>query len=162
MIRAGLESADHGSAAHSLFINDGVIVLIEQGMKDMRALPKDRQAFYTAYKSRHASEGITAIKGIGGKFFRFVHEVKVGDNILYPCRLDMKIYFGVVTGSYFYDSTRKEFPHSRCVSWLTSFPKKELSLYAKRELNTARTFFLLKKNAEEIRRHISTIVKDHK
>lgn len=157
VIRAGLSSA-----AHDLFIKKRLIVLMEQEMGDLRALPKERQAFYSAFQLKHAGEAIQATSGIGGKFFRFIHEVKIGDYILYPCRIDMKIYFGVVTGPYCYTASRREFPHSRRVVWKTSFPKKALSLFARRELNTARTFFVLKNNADEIRGQISTVIKVRK
>ena len=157
VIRAGLRSA-----AHDLFIDHGLVVLMKQEMEDLRRLPKDRQAFYAAYHSKHAGEGRTAISGIGGKFFRFIHEVQVGDYVLYPCRLDKMVHFGVVAGRYFYEASRGDFPHSRKVDWIASFPKKTLSLYSKRELNTARTFFCFKKNADEIHRRIAAIKKHRK
>jgi restriction system protein len=157
VVRAGLQSA-----AHDLFMDRGRIVLMSQEMGDLRALPKDRQAFYEAYRSKHDSDGETAISGIGGKFFRFIHEMRVGDHVLYPCRLDKIVYFGVVTGPYVYDASQADFPHFRKVHWIASFPKKVLSLYSKRELNTARTFFCFKKNAEEIYRRIAAIKKGRK
>jgi restriction system protein len=147
-IRAGLSGQK--SDAHELFIESSLMVLSKQDMDDLRLLPKERDAFYAAYGSRHPDEGSVAISGIGGKFFRFIHEVQLGDIVLYPCRLNKKIYFGEVVGRYFYDdSINKEFPHRRKVCWKGSFPKQALSESARREIGAARTFFRLTKHVEE-------------
>ena len=146
-IRAGQKAA-----AHKLFIENRLIALADAGLGDLRALPKERRAFYGAYGSRHPAEGRVAICGIGGKFFRFVHEVRNGDLVLYPCLLDKMIYFGFVTGSYLYDrSHNTNFPHCRKVRWEGSVPKKALSESARRELGAARTFFRFKNHTQEIR-----------
>jgi restriction system protein len=148
VIRAG-----QMAAAHKLFTENGFIVLADAGLGDLQSLPKERQAFYAAYGSRHATEGRVAIRGIGGKFFRFVHEVHKGDLVLYPCILDKMVYFGVVTGSYLYDlSLDPDFPHRRKVRWEGSIPKKALSESARRELGAARTFFGFTKHIQEIQK----------
>lgn len=151
VIRAG-----KNSEAHQLFIENGLIVLARQDMGNLRLLQKERTAFYAAYASHHHADGQVAIRGIGGKFFRFIHEVCVGNLILYPCRLDKRIYFGEVAGRYFYDDSHgEEYPHRRKVNWQGSFPKSALSEFGKRELGAARTFFRFTKNVEELIRLIA-------
>jgi len=151
VIRAG-----QNSAAHQFFIERGLIVLAKQDMGDLRRLPKERSAFYVAYAAHHPAGGREAISGIGGKFFRFIHEVCVGNLILYPCRLDKRIYFGEVAGAYFYDGSHgEEYPHRRKVRWQGSFPKSALSEFGRRELGAARTFFRFTKHVEELKRLIA-------
>jgi len=151
VIRAG-----KNSEAHQLFIESGLIVLARQDMGNLRLLPKERSAFYAAYASHHQADGQVAIGGIGGKFFRFIHEVCVGNFILYPCRLDRRIYFGEVTGTYFYDNSHGEkYPHRRKVRWQGSFPKSALSEFGRRELGAARTFFRFTKHVEELKKLIA-------
>ncbi len=145
-IRAGQQGA-----AHNLFIERSLIVLAEQGFGDLRNLPKNRESFYSTYAKRHADEGSTAIAGIGGTFFRFIHEIHNGDLVLYPCLLDKKVHYGVVSGPYAYAKSQKEFPHHRKVIWNGAFEKSNLSEFARRELGAARTLFKVNNNAEEIR-----------
>lgn len=146
VVRAGAKSS-----AHELFMKHGFIVLARQKMGDLRLLPKDRQAFYAILASIHPSWKRKAVSGIGGKFFRFIHEVSVGNVILYPCRLDKRIYFGKAVGAYFYDDSHgQEFPHRRKVRWEGSFKKSDLSEFAARELGAARTFFRFSKNLDEL------------
>jgi restriction system protein len=151
VIRAG-----QMSSAHHLFIKKSLIVLADQGMGNLRLIPKRRSAFYSVYSSCHSAGSQTEISGIGGKFFRFIHEMNVGDLVLYPCRLDQKIYFGKVTGAYFYDiSKAEEYPHRRKVRWEGSFPKGLLSESCKKELGAARTFFRFLRHVEELKELIT-------
>jgi predicted Mrr-cat superfamily restriction endonuclease len=153
-IRAGEKGA-----AHEIFVNQSLIVLPEQAMGDLSSLPPERVAFYEAFAAGGHKDNRTAVRGVGGKFFRFVHEMKVGDTVLYPCILDKKIHFGIIRGGYRYDAGLSEkFPHTRRVLWSGAFPKAVLSEYAKRELGAARTLFRVKTHVAEIR---ELLAKDH-
>lgn len=146
----GIRAGKNGEA-HDLFIKCSLIVLSDADLGDLRLLPKERSAFYDAYGSRHSEEGRVAIRGIGGKFFRFVHEVQIGDLMLYPCIRDKQIYVGEVTGAYYYDHSHDlNFPHRRTIKWLVALPKKSISEFARRELGAARTFFCFKTHMKEI------------
>jgi restriction system protein len=139
------------SEAQSLFLKSGVMALNEPGLGNLKALSSDRHAFYEAYRKCDPTNTRAGISGIGGKYFRFVYEVTKGDMVLLPSRLDHQVYIGYVTGDYFYaPKVDKRFPHQRNVKWKSSFDKSALSVWAKRELNAARTFFEYKRNVEEI------------
>jgi restriction system protein len=143
--------AGEKGAAHAILVKQNLIVLSKQGVGDLSSLPADRNAFYRATAAGGEKVNPTAIRGVGGKFFRFVHEMQVGDTILYPCLFDKKIHFGIIRGSYRYDPViSAQFPHTRPVSWEGAFPKAVLSTYAKRELGAARTLFRIKTHVEEI------------
>ena len=155
VIRAG-----EGGEAHDLFMKQNLIVLSHTKMGDLRLLPKERLAFYDAYASRHPEKGRVSIRGIGGKFFRYMHEVKIEDQVLYPCIRDKRIYIGNVTSEYRYDpSLNSQFPHHRNVNWHVAIPKNSLSESAQRELGAARTFFRYKNHAEEIQRLLAKNLK---
>lgn len=148
VIRAGI-----AGEADQLFLSEGMIILRDPGMGDLKKIPRRREAFYEAYRKLRPDETQTGIAGIGGKFFRFIHEVAVGDLVLYPRLKDSKLYIGRITGRYRYSKKLdKDFPHQRKVVWLASVPKLHLSAFAARELGAARTFFQMKTNVEEIRR----------
>lgn len=147
VIRAGVD----GEADH-LFLSVGMIVLRDPGMGNLKKLPNRRKAFYEAYEKLRPDETLTGIAGIGGKFFRFVHEVAVGDLVLYPSLKDKHLYIGRIKGRYRYSNRPdSNFPHQRQVIWVCSIPKWDLSEFANRELGAARTFFRLKNHAAEIR-----------
>jgi restriction system protein len=143
-IRAGKEGDAHG-----LFIDKGVIALADAGLGDLSKLEATRDAFYRAYRELHPDESRTGSAGVAGKFYRFIHEVKVGDLIIYPSVVDKQVYVGEVSGEYEY-VRRADYPHQRKVKWKWVVPKDALSQPAKYELGAARTFFQLKKNVAEV------------
>ena len=149
-IRAG-----KGGEAHDEFVETQVIALADAGLGNLDRIDKSRDAFYAAYRQRHPSETRTGSAGVGGKFFRFVHEVQEGDLVLYPALKDRKVYVGQVTGRYTYVKS-SVFPHQRTVKWKYVIPKDDFSQQARYELGAARTFFEVKKNTEELIKKIGS------
>ena len=130
--------AEIGSSAHLQFLERGVVGLSDPGMGDLRNIPPDRQSFYSAYRRLRPDETTAGIGGVGGKFFRFAHEINIGDLIVYPSRNEGQIYVGTVTGQYTYSNQQIEnLPHQRAVKWLCNFPKLRLSATGQRELGAA-------------------------
>lgn len=145
-IRAGKKGE-----AHELFLDHDIIVLTDSDLSDLRKLPAKRQAFYKEYQKRHPGDTRTGVSGIGGKFFRFVHEIQIGDMVLYPSLKDKQIYIGKIVGEYSYNlKPNPKFPHHRGVIWEYVVSKTALSETAKRELGAARTFFEYMTHAKEI------------
>jgi restriction system protein len=148
VVRAG-----KNGEANDLFLKKSLIVLSDPGLGDLKGLPAQRQSFYEAYENLRPNEKRAGITGIGGKFFRFVHEVKVGDQVIYSSLIDKQTYIGAVKSKYEYDVRMSlNFTHKRKVKWEYYFPKNLFSEYATRELNAARTFFEFKSNREELRK----------
>ena len=155
VIRAGV-----GGEADHLFLSGRVIVLRDPGMGNLKKLPSRREAFYEAYGKLRPDETRTGITGIGGKFFRFVHEIAVGDLVLYPSLKDKQLHIGRITGDYRYvTKPHRSFPHQRRVVWLYTIPKWRLSEFAHRELGAARTFFRLKNHAAEIKKILTAMAR---
>jgi len=149
VIRAGTGGK---AEADSLFLRHALVVLADQGMGDLSGVAPDREAFCRMYRESHPQETKTGTAGIGGKFFRFVHEMATGDMVLYPSLKDGNLYIGTVEGPYVYDrSPDPRYPHHRSVKWQFVLPKKELTEWARRELGAARTFFRFTRNDKEIR-----------
>ena len=143
-IRAGIKGT-----AHPFFVQKRLICLADPGIGDLRKIIKDRSAFYACYSRLHPRGSPVAVKGIGGKFFRFIHEIHLGDLIIYPALKQRRIYLGEVAGEYRFSQGYKEFPHQRAVNWLLNFPKASLSVSAGRELGAARTLFEIRRHREE-------------
>jgi restriction system protein len=142
-IRAG-----RGGEAHDLFLGEGVIALADAGIGDLMKLERSREAFYGAYRRLHPTDTKVGSAGIGGKFFRFAHEVRVGDLAVYPASRDKNVYVGTVLSKYFFD-VKSSFPHRRIVRWKFIIPTSEFSSASRYELGAARTFFEFKNHAEE-------------
>ena len=156
-IRAGIRGR-----AHLWFLEREVVGLSDPGMGDLRKILPDRQSFYTAYRRLRPGETRTGITGIGGKFFRFTHEIDIGDLIVYPSRYKGRIYVGRVAGQYTYSNQQiGNLPHQRSVKWLCNFLKSQLSKTAQRELGAARTFFEVKSHSVEISRLVRQLICDN-
>jgi len=85
-----------------------------------------------------------------GQLFRFVHEMKDGDLILYPSKLDKRVHIGKIVGPYQYvDKNSDGYPHRRPVKWLKEFPRTKFTQGALYEIGSAMTFFQVKNYAEE-------------
>jgi len=145
VIRAGV-----GGAAESCFLEQNAVALEDQGMGDLSRIDPVREAFYEAYRSMNKHETRTAIAGIGGKFYRFVHDIQIGDIVLYPSLKTKEVFCGEIIGEYQFLKENKDFPHQRKVHWITNFPKDWLSKAAQYELGAARTLFKYQKNLSEI------------
>lgn len=156
-IRAGIRGK-----AHLWFLEREAIGLSDPGMGDLRKIPPDRQSFYAAYRRLRPGETRTGTAGIGGKFFRFTHEVDIGDLVVYPSRYKGRIYVGRIAGQYKYSNQQIEsLPHQRSVKWLCTFQKSRLSKTAQRELGAARTFFEVKSHSVEISRMVGQLISDN-
>ena len=55
--------------------------------------------------------------------YRFLHEVQIGDYVVFPSKSDRKINIGVVEGDYYYDDSDGEYVQRRKVKWLKHLPR---------------------------------------
>jgi len=145
VLRAGRK----GEAAKH-FIDKNLIVLEAQGLGNLGKIGRSREDFYAAFSLTKENMTRTTISGVGGKFFRFVHDIGMADFILYPSLADRKIHVGIVSGKYVFNEFDLHFPHQRKVSWIYSFDKSSLSRGAIFEINAARTLFKFDKHFAEV------------
>jgi predicted Mrr-cat superfamily restriction endonuclease len=143
-----IRSGKHGEA-HDLFLEQGIIALADAGMGDLAKLKGTRESFYAAYRKSHPEDTKVGSAGIGGKFFRFTHEVRVGDLAVYPALQNKTAYIGAILSDYAFHMA-SPFPHRRLVQWKFMIAMSEFSQASRYELGAARTFFEFKKNAEEL------------
>lgn len=88
-----------------------------------------------------------------GQLYRFVHELKVDDLIVFPLKREPSIWLGRVVGAYQYDPRLSpEFPHTRAVEWLKKRPRTSFSQAALYEIGSALSFFQVKNFADEFLR----------
>lgn len=81
--------------------------------------------------------------------YRFYHEVKEGDYVVYPSKMDRKINIGIVEGPYYFDPDEVKYPQKRKVKWIKSLPRTAFSQGALHEIGSALSFFTVKNYAYE-------------
>lgn len=146
----GIHAGKTGDA-HALFLKKNVVAVGWTALGDLSALPPNREAFKSAVAKAYPTAKPGAIPNNAGQLFRFVHEVKQGDLVLYPSKADRTINIGEVTGDYRYDQNSEGYPHLRSVKWLKNVPRLKFSQGALYEIGSAMSLFQVKNYADEFR-----------
>lgn len=147
----GLHAGRTGDA-DTLFLKGKFIALGWELMGDLSSLAPTREAFRTAVAAAYPDAKPGAIPVYAGQLFRFVHEMRPGDLIVYPRKLDRTIHLGRVSGDYaFVTSGEPTYPHRRTVTWLKHVPRTDFSQGALYEIGSAMSLFQVKNYADEFR-----------
>jgi restriction system protein len=147
----GIHGGRYGDA-DELFMKHKLVALGWRDMGDLSSLPKDREAFKTRVAQVYVDAKPGAIPNYAGQLFRFVHEVKVDDMVVYPSQRDRQVHLGRVEGDYVYDPKMEpSYPHHRAVQWLKAFPRTYFSQGALYEIGSAMSFFQVRNFADEFR-----------
>ncbi len=138
--------------ADSLFLKKNLVAIGWAKVGDLTKIAPDREAFKTAVSVTYPDAKPGAIPNNAGQLFRFVHEMQVGDLIVYPSKQDRQIHVGRIDGGYRYDPSQDQgYPNSRPVTWLKAIPRTDFSQGALYEIGSAMSFFQVKTYAEEFR-----------
>src|SRR5690348_12692940 len=97
----GIHAGTTGDA-DELFLKKNCVALGWVKVGDLSVLSPDREAFKAAVAKAYP-EKLSSVPVNAGQLFRFVHEMKRGDFVVYPSKRDRKIHLGRVEGEYRYD-----------------------------------------------------------
>ena len=137
--------------ADDLFLKAKCVALGWPELGDLGAIAADRDGFKEVVAQAYPEAKPGAIPNYAGQLFRFVHEMRVDDVVVYPSRRDRQIHIGVVVGPYKYDASQKDYPNRRAVRWLCARPRTYFSQGALYELGSAMSFFQVRNYTEDIR-----------
>jgi len=138
--------------ADNLFLHGHCVAIGWVEMGDLGKLPADREAFKARVAEAYPSAKAGAIPNNAGQLFRFVHEMKPGDIVVYPSKRDRQIHLGQVDGPYRYDPSKEEsYPNTHPVKWLKAIPRTRFSQGALYEIGSAMSLFQVKNYADEFR-----------
>lgn len=138
--------------AHTLFLKHDCIALGWHRLGDLAKLPANREAFKTEVAAKFPEKKAGAIPIDAGQLFRFIHEAKVGDLVVYPSKTDRHVHIGRIKGQYEYSRKDEEsYPHRRRVEWLKDVPRTHFSQGALHEIGSAMSFFAVRTYADEFR-----------
>lgn len=138
--------------ADALFLKHNCIALGWAEMGNLSQIPADREAFRSKYQASYPLAKPGSIATAAGIPFRFLYEMKVGDLVAYPSKMDKQIHIGRIVGEYEYSTkTEASYPHRRRVEWLRHVPRLKFSQGALYEIGSALSLFQIKNYADEYR-----------
>ncbi len=138
--------------ADSLFLRKNYIAIGWDRMGDLSKLTADREAFKVRVAEVYPEKKPGAIPNNAGQIFRFAHEMKPGDIVVYPSKRDHQVHLGQIEGSYqFNDKLEPGYPHLRAVKWLRVLPRTQFTQGALYEIGSAISLFKVSSYADEFR-----------
>lgn len=147
----GIHAGKTGDA-DKLFLKINCVALGWHKVGDLSVIQPKRESFMAKVKEAYPDKKVRAIPIDTGQLYRFVHEMKKDDLVVYPSKIDKLIHVGRVTSDYSYE-TKKEpgYPHQRSVEWINSYPRTHFTQGALYEIGSAMSFFSIKNYADEFR-----------
>ena len=132
-----------------LFLQGSVIAIGWKAMGDLSALAPDRDSFEEKYTAVYPDAKKGNVATGSGMLYRFVHEVQIGDYVVFPSKTDRMVNIGEVEGEYQYVPEAAEYSQQRRVRWIKHLPRTAFSQGALYEIGSALTFFAVKNFADE-------------
>lgn len=150
----------HGGAtgdADTLFLKKNVMAIGWPAVGDLSAIAGDRESFKAAVAKAYPEKNPNSVPNNAGQLFRFVHEIAVGDLVVYPSKRDNLVHIGRIEGGYRYDPKLSEaYPNMRAVKWLVERPRTRFSQGAMYEVGSAMSLFQIKNYADEFRQALES------
>lgn len=141
----------------NLFLNKDLIAIGWKDFGDLTKVEASRDAFKAHYVEAYPDAKKGQIANGAGMLYRFIHEVQIGDYVVFPSKTDRKINIGIVEGSYYFEDNDGEYVQRRKVKWLKHLPRLNFSQGALYEVGSAMSFFSVKNYADEF---LSALDKD--
>jgi restriction system protein len=133
-------------------IAEGLVAIGWVAMGDLSKLPPNREAFKKKVAEVYAKNiKPGAIPVVAGTLFKFVHEMKYGDLVIYPSKSDRMVNLGTIDSDYIYDPKPDgmDYPNRRKVKWVRKIARPAFSQTALHEIGSAVTLFQVKNNSDE-------------
>tara|TARA_B110000008_G_scaffold33462_1_gene29682 strand:+ start:761 stop:1780 length:1020 start_codon:yes stop_codon:yes gene_type:complete len=147
----GIHAGKTGDAV-TLFLKHPCVALGWDEMGDLSQLASNRKAFKAAVTKTYPKKKLGAIPNNAGQLFRFLHEMKIGDLVVFPNKSTRKLHLGRIIGDYEYlPNLNQSYPHIRKVEWLKELDRKNFSQGALYEIGSAMSLFQVKNHAGEFR-----------
>ena len=133
----------------NLFLKKDKIAIGWADFGDLSKVENTREAFKVRYAEIYPNDKKGSISISSGMLYRFIHEIQIGDYVVFPSKSDRMINIGIVTGEYTYISDADEYVQQRDVKWLKHIPRTAFSQGALYEIGSFLSLFLIKTYADE-------------
>jgi restriction system protein len=131
-------------------IDKGYVAIGWFELGNLQRIPDNREAFKKEVLEKIAGAKPGSIPVQAGVLFRFLHEVKEGDLVVYPSKVDRMVNLGRIAGPYRHDPKQNAaYPNFRKVQWLKHMPREDFSQEALYEIGSFITLFSVRNNTEE-------------
>ncbi|MFZ1743514.1 MAG: restriction endonuclease [Pontixanthobacter sp.] len=118
-------------------------------------MPADREAYKLAIQAAYPEKKPGAVPVDAGTLFRFAHEVKEGDLIVYPSKHNRMVNIGYATGQKWHEpkdaEDERNKPNFIGVEWQGQFPRSDFSQAALNEIGSFITLFRIRSHASQFR-----------
>lgn len=131
-------------------IKENIISMSWKELEDLSKIePQTRDAFSKKYDEIYPESSKMSTAQCVGQLYRFVHDVKVDDYIVFPTKYNRMINIGQVKSEYYYDENEEHYVNKRKVKWIKSFPRTMFSQGALYEIGSFLTIFKIKNYTTE-------------
>jgi len=131
-------------------VEGGYVAIGWPELGDVTEIGDTREAYKHAMIKAYPTIKPGAIPVDAGTVFKFIHEVKAGDFVIYPSKSDRMINIGQFTGQPIYaPEDPDEYPNRQKVRWLGHFPRNDFSQSALNEIGSFLTLFRVKRHTAE-------------
>jgi len=128
-------------------VDGGYVAIGWPEMGNIFEVDATRDAYKAAIAETYPNIKKGAIPVEAGSMFRFVHEIKKGDYIVFPSKHDRMINIGKFTGETF--RKKGEYPNCRRVEWIGHYSRSDFSQSALYEIGSFITLFSVKTHTEQ-------------
>lgn len=109
----------------------------------------DRDALKAALAQHYPEKKVGSRPVDAGILFRFAHEMKAGDIVVYPSKHDRMVNVGRFPGAFEYVADDPDdYPNHRVVEWLLHLPRNELGQSVLNEIGAFITVLLIQSSAD--------------
>ena len=104
--------------ADAIFIDRCQVAISSSDVEgDVSGLPPSRRAFREIVAKMTGASSAAAIPIRAGQLYRFVHEMRIGEHVIYPRKADRTLHWGTISGPYVYElEGDSDFSHRRRVT----------------------------------------------
>ena len=98
----GIHAGKTGDA-DALFLKGNCVALGWHAIRDLGTIKPTMEAFKAKVAEVYPEKKPGAIPKNAGQLFRFAHEMRVGDLVVYPSKKDRQVHMGRIERAYKYD-----------------------------------------------------------
>lgn len=132
-----------------LFLHNNVIAIGWDNFGDLRLVEASREAFKARYEKVYPEAPKGSIATSAGMLYRFMHEMQIGDYVIFPSKMNRQINIGQVESDFLYVPDAAKYVQQRKVKWLKHLPRTAFSQGALHEIGSAMSLFTVKNYADE-------------
>ena len=133
----------------NLFLSGNVIGIGWKDMGDLSLIESSRDAFKDKYAEVYSGAKKQSVATGAGMLYRFVHEMQIGEYVVFPSKSNREINIGIIESDYIYEPKAVEYVQQRKVKWLKHLPRTAFSQGALYEVGSALSLFTIKNYADE-------------